>query len=204
MLEQKHNKRAAISRASCKGSPRRRGRSPRRTFQSPPRRTPAAPRRPAAPRPCRADPPAHDPRRQAGHRVQPTQQRHEADTPQWTRGWRRRTAGSEETPGYRRPGPNPRPQARMQRVPATGPPRFPARVCLGGEGGCLTVCGGCQPRPEEFYRVCSRTATAGAGPSGTLASRPLPAERRGRRASASLRAQCHSGRQGRHEQSPSS
>lgn len=150
MLEQKHNKRAAISRASCKGSPRRRGRSPRRTFQSPPRRTPAAPRRPAAPRPCRADPPAHDPRRQAGHRVQPTQQRHEADTPQWTRGWRRRTAGSEETPGYRRPGPNPRPQARMQRVPATGTPRSRPVCAWGGKGGVLPYVGDANPALKNF------------------------------------------------------
>lgn len=43
----------------------------------------------------------------------------------------------------------------------------------------LTVCGGCQPHPEEFYRVCSRTATGDAWPSEILASLPLPAGERG-------------------------
>lgn len=42
----------------------------------------------------------------------------------------------------------------------------------------LTVCGGCQPHPEESYRVCSRTATADAWPSEILASLPLPAGER--------------------------
>lgn len=59
-------------------------------------------------------------------------------------------------------------------LPASATAPFPTRVL-----GVLTVCGGCQPRPEEFYRVCSRTATAGVWPSETLASLPLPAEGRG-------------------------
>lgn len=75
-----------------------------------------------------------------------------------------------------------RPRAKGRQVPdaagpvtCLGPGPFPTPVL----GALLTGCGGCRPHPEGFYRVCSRTATAGVGPSETLASRPLPAGERG-------------------------
>lgn len=60
----------------------------------------------------------------------------------------------------------------------------------------LTVCGGCQPHLEESYRVCSRTATGDAWPSGILASLPPLVGKEGYGINILMEIQCHLAKEG--------